>query len=82
MIGNREQERSIGGDREEGQQDGKDSTRETEGRKERRIMREEESSDEKERKGDSFPSPQHMLTHKRCCRNECAECVCVPRDYR
>lgn len=61
------------------------SASETEGRKERRIMREEESGDEKGRKGgslslslDVFFFPQCLLVHG-CRRRDRAEyaCVCV-----
>lgn len=71
-----------GGNREERQKARWENTAsKTEGRKERRVMREEERADEKEKKRRLFRRslfPQCLLTHERC-RDECAECaqMCV-----
>lgn len=68
--GNGKQERIIkGGVREMGKRHKLD--------REKRVMSEKESSDEKERKGGSLSMrcfPQCLRVHERC-RNDCAECM-------
>lgn len=57
------------------------SASETEGRKERRIMREEESGDGKERKGGSLdvPFPKASADARVLQGWVCRTCVCVPQ---